>query len=300
MRRIKIFACLLLSAAVLAAAFFNRLKQEGRWAADSPEGLSVARVNAFIAGANRAEVRAFEFDRSETPRDGSSRLPTQFERYHKDLQELVAIHCANDCWKSLGGGMSRPPTFDPQTEFDYLILSHMHRDAYGGFKEHVLDREFVFGMPAAISREIPDEGPWEKQILRMNEKNDFGDLQVTPFKVVHDIAYSYPTYGYQIEFKDGYKLTYASDMVGVPKNAERYFNNIDMLIADGAGWKSNLATHYGVFPFLDLVERKKWKIGRIYFTQIGRPVPRHAEANREISRKNPDASLAYDGMTVQI
>lgn len=177
------------------------------------------------------------------------------------------------------------PTFDKKTNFDFLFLTHLHTDAFGGFK-YVKDREFILAVPNKLSKDIKFKN---KESITVDKKNSVGDLKVIPFPVIHDVIYHYPTYGYQFIFKDDKKLTYASDMVKVPKRSEKYFNNIDILITDGAGWKSNLGTHFGVMPFMDIVEEKEWKIGKIYFTQIGRPLPNHEKAQKELSERNPEA-----------
>jgi hypothetical protein len=114
--------------------------------------------------------------------------------------------------------------------------------------------------------------------------------------VKHDIAFGFKTVGYQFIFGDGFKLTYASDMVGIPEKSEKYFDKIDLLITDGDGWKSNLATHYGIWPFMEKIKDKK--IGKIYFTQIGRPVPNYEEAQKELSKTYPKSYITYDSQKV--
>lgn len=187
-------------------------------------------------------------------------------------------------------------TVDPPSDFEYLLITHTHSDAFGGFSR-IKDQEFVFAIPKGLKVKAKED-PWEKQKLEVGSVNKVGDLKVTPFRVKHDIIYGYPTFGYEFRFSDGYLLTYASDMVGVPKESEKYFDRADMVVADGAGWKSNLATHFGVFPFLDLVEEKGWDMGKIYFTQIGRPVPDYKKAQSEMKAHDKRAILTYDGMRV--
>ncbi|MHA2011908.1 MAG: MBL fold metallo-hydrolase [Candidatus Helarchaeota archaeon] len=189
-------------------------------------------------------------------------------------------------------------TFDKKTEFDYLLVTHLHSDAFGGIK-YIKDREFIFALPDTLSRGIKQEKFWNEQILKINEKNRVGDLVIIPFPVKHDIIYRFPTFGYQF-IVDNKKLTYASDMIEIPEKSEKYFNDIDILIADGAGWKSNLSTHFGIWPFMKLVEKKNWNIGKIYFVQIGRSVPDHKEAQKELSEKYNNVFLAYDGMKIKL
>jgi phosphoribosyl 1,2-cyclic phosphodiesterase len=191
--------------------------------------------------------------------------------------------------------MDVPAAFS-KNKFDFLFLTHLHKDAFGGFNK-VKNENFLLAVPEKLSNEIDYDN---KKILSLNKRNSIGDLTVIPFPVKHDIIYGFPTFGYQFVFDDKKKLTYASDMVGIPKESEKYFNDIDILITDGAGWKSNLATHFGIWPFLDMVEEKSWDIGKIYFTQIGRPVPEHEKAQAEISERNSKYHLAYDGLHVTL
>lgn len=188
------------------------------------------------------------------------------------------------------------PTFDPETKFDYLLITHQHDDAFGGFHE-IEDREFVFALPTVLNRELEEEeGSWSKMILDQDDRNELGNLVVIPFKVEHDVIHGFPTFGYQF-ILGNYKLTYASDMVNIPEESEKYFDDVDMVVADGAGWESNLATHFGIIPFLELVKEKEWNIDEILFTQIGRPVPEYEKAQQQIKEIDSRASLAYDGLT---
>lgn len=191
-----------------------------------------------------------------------------------------------------------PPKIDLEIKPDYLLVTHLHEDSFGGFKK-ISKQEFTFGIPAGLGKKIKEkEGPWKKEELRIDRPNEFGDLEIIPFEVTHDIIYKFITFGYRITFKDGFVLVYTSDMVGIPDKAEQYFEKVDILITDGAGWNASLATHFGMWPFLDLVKEKDWKIKKIYFTQIGRPIPDHQEAQKEISNRNNKAKLAYDGLRI--
>lgn len=190
------------------------------------------------------------------------------------------------------------PDFNQDTKFDYLVTTHHHSDAFGGMKE-VFDREFVYGVPLSLSKGLEKDGAkWKTKILGRNSRNELGKLSVIPFPVEHAHNSGFPTFGYQFIFDDDYKLTYASDMVEIPNESEKYFNNIDMAVVDGAGWEKNLPTHFGVIPFLKMVKEKDWKIGRVYFVQIGRQVPDHNKALGEMKQINPQALLAFDEQKV--
>ena len=190
-----------------------------------------------------------------------------------------------------------PPEVDMEIKPDYLLVTHLHDDSFGGFKR-LSKQEFTFGIPAGLEKKIKEGSSWKKEELRIDRSNEFGNLEITPFEVIHDIVYKFATFGYRIIFKDGFVLIYASDMVGIPDKSEQYFEKVDLLITDGAGWNANLSTHFGMWSFLDLVKEKNWSIKKIYFTQIGRPVPDHQEAQREISNRNNKAKLAYDGLRI--
>lgn len=190
-----------------------------------------------------------------------------------------------------------PSKFNEDIKFDYLLITHTHSDAYDGFSK-IKDRKFIFALPSDLSDFAHEQGKWKKKDLKEMQPNNLGKLKVIPFPVVHDIIHGSPTYGYQFIMPDDYKITYSSDCVKIPEKCERYYDNIDMLVMDGASWKGNLATHFGVIPFLGLMEEKNWKIKQVYFTQVGRAVPTYEEAQREIHKEYPNADLAYDGLKV--
>ena len=76
-----------------------------------------------MAGAHQAEMRAYQpVDLSGLlNRDKNKRvvpdIPDRFAKYHRDLEELVGVHCSNNCWKSLGGAIGQPTTFDPSRQW---------------------------------------------------------------------------------------------------------------------------------------------------------------------------------------
>ena len=195
-----------------------------------------------------------------------------------------------------------PPDFDEKNTFDYLLITHMHKDAFFGFKK-IQKRKFVFGMPPNWDKKIPDKKEtWTKEDIRIDRINDFGDLKITPFEVVHDIVKKFTTFGYRITLKNGFVIVYTSDMLSIPEKSEQYFEKVDLLITDGKGWNANFPTHFGMWPFLELVREKKWDIKKIYFTQIGQSVPDHEIAQKEITNRFKDlkAYLAYDGLELSI
>jgi Metal-dependent hydrolases of the beta-lactamase superfamily I len=191
-----------------------------------------------------------------------------------------------------------PPDLDTKVTFDYLLITHLHSDAWDGFKK-VSDRKFVFGIPDCLEKKIKEEGPWKKKTLKTDRRNELGDLTVTPFDVVHDIVYKMRTIGYRITFKDGFTIVYASDLLKIPEKSEQYFENVDLLIVGGTGWNADLSTHVGIWPFLDLIKQKKWNIKKIYFNQIGRPVPDYEDAQKQLLLKyGRKPLLAYDGLQI--
>jgi len=195
-----------------------------------------------------------------------------------------------------------PPDLDPKTNFDYLLLTHTHSDAWDGFKK-VSKKKFIFGVPSNVDKKLElDEGPWEKQKLKVDRQSNFGDLKITPFDVTHDIVQprNFPAVGYQIIFKDGFTLVYASDLLKIPDRSEQFFEKIDLLIIGGAGWNADLSMHIGIWTFLDLVKQKKWNIKKIYFNQIGRSVPDFKDAQKQIDIHYPGmgAKLSYDGLKI--
>jgi phosphoribosyl 1,2-cyclic phosphodiesterase len=189
-----------------------------------------------------------------------------------------------------------PPDIDLEIKPDYLLITHLHDDSFGGF-EKFSKQKIILGIPSGLKKNIKEK-LWKKEELRIDRPNDFGDLKVTPFGVIHDIINKSVTYGYRFLFEDGFVLIYASDMVGIPDMSEQYFEKVDLLITDGCGWNANLPTHFGMWSFLDLVKEKNWDVKKIYFTHIGQSVPDHQEAQKEIVSRSNKAKLAYDGLRI--
>jgi phosphoribosyl 1,2-cyclic phosphodiesterase len=196
-----------------------------------------------------------------------------------------------------------PLDLDPKIKFDYLLVTHLHDDAFGGFDK--LIGKFTFGIPVDLAKKVEKEEKLPKSItvekLRIDRENKFGDLKVTPFEVTHDIVKKFKTFGYRILFPDNFVLVYISDILAIPEKIEQYFEKIDLLIIDGSGWNANIDTHQGMWPFLELIESKDWKIKKIYFTHIGRAVPDHETAQKELNNRFKDkATLAYDGLEIEL
>lgn len=185
---------------------------------------------------------------------------------------------------------------------DAVALTHAHADAAGGLR--ALDRFVTAPVPVFV-------GPGVRERLRPDR---FQNLIVTTvslgepfltcpfvvkaFPVLHaSDPQRFPTVGFH--FRVGpHRVTYASDVKGVPPASRRYIRGNNLLIVDGAGWTKDLPNHRGVLnhvtDYLQAGNR------RILFTHIGRPVPRHEAANRLLHRVTPRAALAYDGLRLVV
>lgn len=120
-RKFVFFGVLIVAAAAVMMVLDRRARIE-RWPSDSFEGKAATRVEAFVAGAHQAEMQAYQpvglsgllnLDKNKRVVPD---IPDRFAKYHRDLEELVGVHCSNNCWKWLGGAIGQPTTFDPSRQ----------------------------------------------------------------------------------------------------------------------------------------------------------------------------------------
>jgi len=168
-------------------------------------------------------------------------------------------------------------------EVDYIIVTHAHSDSVDGLP---LMKRGVLYCPLDLYDKLNVSIDYTSELK-------IKGLSITPFSVIHDD----PTYGYKFEFADT-SFIYASDMLSVPSASEKYFKNVDLAMVDGAGWTRPVFKHQSIMGFLKWAN--KYNIKMIYFIQIGRMVPPHDKAEKEIQKVNPNAYLAYDGLILQL
>lgn len=184
-------------------------------------------------------------------------------------------------------------------KIDAVLLTHGHADAAGGIKNAfapIFSEEQTLKYLKNLYGVLPP-----CKLIRPNKPTKIGGLTVTPFRVRHALREkTFPTIGFKIG-----PLVYASDVSSVPKPSEKYFKNAKVLFLDGAMWfGKKMAWHLSADQAIDLA--KKFRVKKLYLTQIGHSFPPHEIAQKEINaycRKNKikfPVVLAYDGLKIKI
>jgi phosphoribosyl 1,2-cyclic phosphodiesterase len=167
---------------------------------------------------------------------------------------------------------------------DYILITHSHTDAIGGLRNYL-------SSTVLAPREVFESRDAPAHFCVISERMELGILAITPVRVDHGDV---PTFGYHFEF--GHDSTmYASDMTSIPKESLRFFQEATVIITDGSGWDKPVFDHQAILQFLELA--KEWSADRIIFTHIGRNVPDHEVAQREIRSIDSRAWIAWDGAT---
>jgi phosphoribosyl 1,2-cyclic phosphodiesterase len=181
-----------------------------------------------------------------------------------------------------------------------IALTHRHRDAAGGLLGLARFPSFspTLWVPpkerkyfVRLSMRGWDVRNWKAHKLFLRQP-----LKVLAFPVIHVPRSTFSTWGFRIQ-ADGKTVTYASDFKSIPPASRKYFQKNDLLIVDGAGWQHDLATHRGI---LNHARAYAAQNKRVLFTQIGRLVPPHNQANRILQKICPRAALAYDGLRIKL
>lgn len=188
---------------------------------------------------------------------------------------------------------------------DAILLTHAHADAAGGLKKLQITnyKLQIFGEQQTLKylKRMYSQFPFAIQIIKPDKSFKLFNLTVTPFRVRHTFQEKkFPTLGFKIG-----PLVYASDVSIIPYQSEKYFKKAKILFLDGAMWfDKKIKWHLNTEEAILLA--KKFRVKKLYLTQIGHSYPPHQIAQREISKycKKQKITfkviLAYDGMKIKI
>lgn len=190
---------------------------------------------------------------------------------------------------------------------DAIFITHGHSDCVKGLPE-CIDK---FGkLPIYASKQtfkIIDKYyktlVYDKQEIKKNESFELFDLKIVPFKVIHAEAFptgkKFPVLAFKFD-----NIIYAEDMESIPKESEKYFENLDLLVIDAAlYWNKHIRGHLNTLEALQIIQ--KYKPKRAILTQIGRSYPDYYKAKKRIDEymKNYKISskveMAYDGLVIE-
>lgn len=200
-----------------------------------------------------------------------------------------------DCGPDFPGQISR----EKIKKIDATFLTHAHFDAGENVKK---SPAMIFAEKQTLRHlnRLHGKLPLSK-IIQPNRPLKIGGLTITPFRVRHALrAIFFPTLGFKIG-----PFVYASDVSSIPKPSEKYFKNAPVLFLDGTMWfGKKIPWHLSVDEAINLA--KKFRVKKLYLTQIGHSYPPHRTAQKEINKychKNKikfPVILACDGLKIKI
>lgn len=179
-----------------------------------------------------------------------------------------------------------------------IFLTHAHFDAGQNAKNSgtaVFAERQTLKYLERLNGKIPS-----KKHIRPDYPVKVGPVSVTPFRVRHALREkSFPTLGFKIG-----SIVYASDVSSIPKTSEKYFRHAKVLFLDGAMWLGKkIPWHLSVEQSIALA--KKFRIKKLYLTQIGHSFPPYAVAQNAVKKyclenkiKFP-VIIAYDGLKIK-
>lgn len=209
------------------------------------------------------------------------------------------------------------PQFDIQSKkidrIDVILLTHGHKDAVNGWyklrewlKKKNNPRVTVLCEKETRDRildDFKDVSFVDFKFFKPGTTIKIGNLRITPFRVIHFEPFEtdgkrFPTVGFRIN-----NLVYAEDMESIPPESEKYFENADVIIVDGAMWFGHqIRGHMNTEQALEIA--KKFNPRYLLITQAGRTYPPYEKAQKIIEEKAREMNikskvkLTYDGMTI--
>lgn len=158
-----------------------------------------------------------------------------------------------------------------------VFITHEHADASYGLR--YLKNIKVFSEKAGN--------------LKVGRSIKIFDAEILPFRVVHSKIAPYT--GYQLKIKNK-NIVYATDLASL-RGVKAYFQNTDILFADGSIFKRDLAGHLSIVQQLKFYCR--WKLKRVIFIHFGHAILPHKELNTLVKNLYPNAEIGCDGLILR-
>lgn len=190
---------------------------------------------------------------------------------------------------------------------DYVFISHWHYDHFGGLG----DLEFyvrlkrrkplALFLPSEALEKFDSAFPFLQDVFEIQpwqfEKNyHFQNLSMTPLPAAHSIQ----TAGFLLEGQK--KLAYFTDTAGLPALTEKKLNGVDYFICDatfhGENWYPH--SHMSVQEGIQLGQQLQARSTILTHLSMHYSEPVTVEQLTKFMDRYPNASLAYDGMVIDL
>lgn len=190
---------------------------------------------------------------------------------------------------------------------DAVLLTHAHRDACGGVPQlrawlqaHGRASVRVFASAetiAVLRRRYARLDHCELVPVSDGERHRVGEFTISALTVPHARDPRYPTFAWRLR-RGALALVYASDLARLTSGLRRFARGADVLVIDAALWRGALFSHLRIDQALP--ELRRWPVGRILLTHIGRSAPAHGQLEHEAAQLCARARPAFDGMRLEL
>lgn len=194
-----------------------------------------------------------------------------------------------------------------QGELDGVLLTHAHRDAFGGLPALARwwRQRSDYALPVHCSAATVEiaRRRWRRldriafEPVVGHRPVRIGNVTVTALEVPHARERRVPTFAWRLT-AGGRTLVYASDVAELTAALRRFARGAQALVIDGAMWRRQLFSHLTIDR--ELPGLCGWPVERILLTQIGRTAPPHQTFAREVANLCRRASPAHDGFELRI
>lgn len=215
------------------------------------------------------------------------------------VNESILIDCGPDIYHQL-----RKFNINPQ-KINHLILTHAHLDHILGFYDltHIYNRqernpllvttqEVLNGLKRVYRFPL---NPFKLKIISPKETIEINRLKISFSPVLHNHT---PTYA--VKIKERKIFIYIPDLKRIPKNQQKEFKDVALLVLDGSslGKRGETKTHQSIQKGVKLALNLKPQ--KCFFTHIGHFTLPHEKLEKYLKTKGKNLYVTWDGLELEI
>ncbi|MBM32391.1 MAG: hypothetical protein CL764_05995 [Chloroflexi bacterium] len=225
--------------------------------------------------------------------------------FHNEIHNTV-IDIGKTFWE---GAIQLFPKHNVR-KLDGVIITHSHADAVGGldhlrdWTNWIQDQVKIFIRKEDLERVkkmffyIFDNNPPSRyaipqlnfELIDKNSLFSINSISYKPIPVFH--GNNYISFGYKF-----LNIAYIPDISGIPKESEKLFEDLDILIIDALRPQGSHRSHFTLEQSLKVV--RKYKPKKTFLTDITCNIEHH-RINEYLQNFNLDVELAYDGLSIEV